>query len=255
MIAALEFELLKARRAAVFRWGAVAVSAGVPALCALFFLLAQSGDGSPGAAKAAAMVPALDLPGLVAMAGQVLSVAVLLTAGIATSWSFGREHVDGAFAALFATATPRPAVAAAKFVVLATWGAAAVLVAVTLTVVVGLLLQLTLDRAVIDVVVRAVLAGLLAVLLALPLGFVASWRGGYLAGFVVLLLVIVATQVITATGGGHWFPYAQPSLWAGMGGPAAAARISPLGLLSVPLTAALGVAATLRWWATAQEPR
>lgn len=255
MIAALEFEVLKARRAAVFRWGAVAVSTGVPALCALFFLLARTGNGSPGALKAAAMIPTLDLAGLVAMAAQVLSVAVLLTAGIATSWSFGREHVDGAVPALFATATPRSAIAAAKFLVLSAWAAATVLVAVTLTVVVGLLLQLALDRAALDVAVRAVLAGLLAALLALPLGLVASWRRGYLAGFVVLLLVVVATQIITATGGGQWFPFAQPSLWAGMGGPEAAAAISPVGLLSVPLTAALGVIATVRWWATFQEPR
>ncbi|GAA1430036.1 ABC transporter permease [Microlunatus lacustris] len=253
MIAALEFELLKARRAAVFRWGAVAVGAGVPALCTLFFQLARSGGGSPGALKAAAMIPALDLAGLVAMAGQVLSVAVLLTAGIATSWSFGREHVDGAAAALFATATPRPAIAAAKFLVLTAWASATVLAAVALTLTAGLLLQLPLNQAALDAAMRAVLAGLLSALLALPLGLVASWRRGYLAGFVVLVLVIVATQIITATGGGHWFPYAVPSLWAGMGGAEAAADISPLGLLTVPLTAALGIVATLYWWSTFEE--
>lgn len=253
MIAALEFELLKARRAAVFRWGAVAVGAGVPALCTLFFLLAQSGGGSPGAVKAAAMVPALDLAGLVTMAGQVLSVAVVLAVGIAVSWSFGREYVDGAVAALFATATPRSGIAAAKFLVLIGWASATVLVAVGLTIVAGLLLQLPFDRAALDVGLRAVLAGLLAVLLALPLGLVASWRRGYLAGFVVLVLVIVATQVITATGGGHWFPYAVPSLWAGMGGSEAAADVSLAGLLTVPLTAALGIVATLYWWSTFEE--
>lgn len=67
------------------------------------------------------------------------------------------------------------------------------------------------------------------------------------------MLVVVATQVITAIGGGHWFPYAVPSLWAGMGGAEAAADISPAGLLSVPLTAALGIVATLHWWSTFEE--
>ncbi|CAA9293683.1 MAG: hypothetical protein AVDCRST_MAG61-413 [uncultured Friedmanniella sp.] len=253
MNAALEFELLKARRAGVFRWGAVTVAAGVPALCALFFLLARSGGTSPSAAKAAAMIPALDAPGLVAMAGQVLTVAVLLAAGIATSWSFGREHVDGAIASLFATATPRPAIAAAKFFVLIGWASGTVLAAVVLTVVSGLLLGLPFDREVLDAAVRAVLAGLLAALLALPLGLVASWRRSYLAGFVVLLFVVVVTQVVTAMGGGHWFPYAVPSLWAGMGGEEAARAVSALGLLSAPLVAALGVAATVRWWSTFEE--
>jgi ABC-2 type transport system permease protein len=251
--AALEFELLKARRAGVFRWGAVVVAAGVPALCALFFALARSESSSPGAKKAAAMVPVLDLPGLVAMAGQVLSVAVLLAVGIATSWSFGREHVDGAVAALFATATGRPAVAAAKFVVLVGWASLTVLAAVALTVGAGLLLRLPLGPPTLDAAGRAVLAGLLAALLALPLGFVASWRRGYLAGFVVLLLVVVATQIVTATGGGRWFPFAVPALWAGMGGTEAAADVSLVGLLSVPLTAGLGVVATLYWWSTFEE--
>jgi hypothetical protein len=36
MNAALEFELLKARRAGVFRWGALVAGVGVPALCTPF---------------------------------------------------------------------------------------------------------------------------------------------------------------------------------------------------------------------------
>ena len=252
MRAALEFELLKAWRAPVFRWGAVAVTAGVPALCTLFFLLARSGGTSPGAVKAAALVTSPDLAGLVGMAGQVLSVAVLLTAGIATSWSFGREHVDGAITSLFATATPRPVIAAAKFLVLLAWTLASVLTSAALTVLVGLVLQLGTGPALAGTTGRAVAAGLLAGLLALPLALVASWRRGYLAGFVVLLLIVVATQVVTATGGGHWFPYAIPSLWTGMGGDEAAA-VTPLGLLTVPLVAALGVGLTLRWWSTSEE--
>jgi hypothetical protein len=41
MNAALEFELLKARRAGVFRWGAVVVAVGVPALSTGFFELVR----------------------------------------------------------------------------------------------------------------------------------------------------------------------------------------------------------------------
>lgn len=252
MRAALEFELLKARRAPVFRWGAVTLAAGVPALCTLFLLLARAGGTSPGALKAAALVVSPDLLGLIGLAGQVLSVAVLLVVGIATSWSFGREHVDGAFTSLFATATPLPVIAAAKFLVLLAWTLASVLSSAALTVVVGLLLQLGPGPALAEAAARAVGAGLLSGLLALPLALVASWRRGYLAGFVVLLLLVVATQVVTATGGGRWFPYAIPSLWAGLGGDGAAA-VTPLGMLTVPLLSALGVGATLRWWATAQE--
>ena len=41
---------------------------------------------------------------------------------------------------------------------------------------------------------------------------------------------------------------ASTSLWAGMGGPAAAAAIAPHHLALIPLTAAAGIAATLWWW-------
>ena len=81
MNAALEFELLKARRAGVFRWGAVVVAVGVPALCTGFFELVRLGGNSPSAAKAATMITDLTLAGLLGTAGQVLTVAILMTAG------------------------------------------------------------------------------------------------------------------------------------------------------------------------------
>jgi ABC-2 type transport system permease protein len=121
MNAALEFELLKARRAGVFRWGAIVVAVGVPALSIAFFELVRLGGDSPSAAKAATMITDLTLAGLLGTAGQVLSVAILMTVGIAASWSFGREFVDDALPALFAIATPRSTVAAAKLVVLPGW--------------------------------------------------------------------------------------------------------------------------------------
>ena len=78
MNAALEFELLKARRAGVFRWGAVVVAVGVPALATGFFQLVRLGGDSPSAAKAATMITDLSLAGLLGTAGQVLSVAILM---------------------------------------------------------------------------------------------------------------------------------------------------------------------------------
>ena len=68
MNAALEFELLKARRAGVFRWGAVVVAVGVPALSTGFFELVRLGGDSPSAAKAATMITELSLTGLLGTA-------------------------------------------------------------------------------------------------------------------------------------------------------------------------------------------
>ena len=226
MNAALEFELLKARRAGVFRWGAVVVAVGVPALSTGFFELVRLGGDSPSAAKAATMITDLSLAGLLGTAGQVLSVAILMTAGIAASWSFGREFVDDALPALFAIATPRSSVAAAKFVVLAGWALLTVVSTVILTVVGGLLVGLDMDAAAVQTASRVAAAGLLGAALAAPMALVSSWRRGYLPGIVALMAVVVVTQIVTAIGVGAWFPYAAPALWMGMGGAAAASQVS-----------------------------
>lgn len=252
MNAAAEFELLKARRAGVFRWGALALLVGVPGLTTVFFQLARAGGGSPAAAKAAAMVTEFSLRGLVGTAGQVLSVAMLLSAGVAVSWSFGREFVDDAVPALFAIATSRASLAGAKFAVLLGWVLGTTLGTVGLTVVAGVLVGLPVDRAGLTTAAHAVAAGVLCALLAAPLALISSWRRGYLAGFVALLGVVVVTQVVTATGAGAWFPYAAPSLWMGMGGAAAAAEVTPVQLLLPVLVAAASVLATLAWWRRAQ---
>jgi ABC-2 type transport system permease protein len=252
MRAAVEFELLKAGRAPVFRWGAVTVVLGVPGIPLVFFVLVRSGGASPAVAKAMALLTDPGLAGLVAVAGQVLTVAVLMTAGIAASWSFGREFVDDAVPALFAVATSRRSVAGAKFLVLTGWAAVTTVVAVVVTVLAGLALGLPLTSAALTIALQAGVAGLLSALLAWPLALVASWRRGYLAGFVALILVVVLTQLLTATGAGAWFPYAAPSLWMGLGGPEAAAKVTATQLALAPLVSAAAVAGTLAWWGHAE---
>jgi ABC-2 type transport system permease protein len=252
MNAALEFELLKARRAGVFRWGAVVVAVGVPALSIAFFELVRLGGDSPSAAKAATMITDLTLAGLLGTVGQVLSVAILMTVGIAASWSFGREFIDDALPALFAIATPRSSIAAAKFGVLAGWALLTVASTVILTVVGGLLLGLNLDAAAVHTTSRIAAAGLLGAALAAPMALISSWRRGYLPGIVALLAVVVVTQLVTAIGGGAWFPYAAPALWLGMGGAAAANQVSAIQLLLPLPVAALAVIATLSWWRRAE---
>jgi ABC-2 type transport system permease protein len=198
------------------------------------------------------MITDLSLAGLLATAGQVLSVAILMVVGIAASWSFGREFVDDALPALFAIATPRSSVAAAKFVVLAGWALLTVVSTVILTVVGGLLLELALDAAAVETASRVAAAGLLGAVLAAPMALVSSWRRGYLPGIVALMALVVVTQLVTAVGAGAWFPYAAPALWMGMGGPAAASKVSMIQLLLPLPVAALAVVATLTWWQRAE---
>jgi ABC-type transport system involved in multi-copper enzyme maturation permease subunit len=78
-------------------------------------------------------------------AERFATMAILMTARIAASWSFGREFVDDAVPALFAIATPRSSVAAAKFVVLAGWALLTVVSTVILTPIGGLIVGLDMD--------------------------------------------------------------------------------------------------------------
>jgi hypothetical protein len=87
------------------------------------------------------MITELSLVGLLATARLVLSVAILMTAGIAASWSFGREFVDDALPALSAIATPGrrwPRQSSSYWPV-------TVVSTVTLTVIGGLLVGLDMD--------------------------------------------------------------------------------------------------------------
>jgi len=252
MRAAVEFELIKAGRAPVFRWGAASVVLGVPGISVLFFVLARSGRTSPAVAKAMTLLTDMSLAGLVGTAGQVLTVGMLMAAGIAASWSFGREFVDDAVPALFALATSRSSLVGAKFLVLTGWAAATTITTVVVVLLAGLALGLPLTPAALAVALQATAAGLLSAVLAWPLALVASCRRGYLAGFVALILVVVLTQLLTATGAGSWFPYAAPSLWMGMGGAEAAAKVSATQLALAPLVSAAAVAATIAWWGHAE---
>ena len=84
---------------------------------------------------------------------------------------------------LFAIATPRSSVAAAKFVVLAGWALLTAVSTVILTVVGGLLIGLDMDPAAVQTASRAA-AGLLGAALATPMALVSSWRRSYLPGFI-----------------------------------------------------------------------
>jgi ABC-2 type transport system permease protein len=66
------------------------------------------------------------------------------------------------------------------------------------------------------------------------------------------MALVVVTQIVTAMGVGAWFPYAAPALWMGMGGAAAASKVSIIQLLLPLLVAAIGVVATLSWWRRAE---
>ena len=248
--AAVSVEWLKLRRSPTAWITAAIVGLAVPAMTAGFMAAARLGPTDrPLALKINAMLIGEGWTAYLGMLAQILSVAMVMGAGFVGAWSFGREFTDHTVASLFALPTSRATIAGAKFVVLASWAAvvcAVVMVAAfALAPVAGLPLP-GLDDTGLALKVLAV--GVTGALLSTPMALVASVARGALPAIAVLILIVVATQIITLVGFGSWFPYAAPSLWAGMGGQEAAALIQPVHLALVPVMSALATAATIWRW-------
>jgi len=254
--AALEFEAVKFHRSFLVRTISVLLVVGLPSLAAAF--LAAAASGTPGllGSKASAMLPGTGWAGLAGITGQMMSVGVLVGAGLAAAWCFGREFTDKTASSLFALTVGRGWLALAKFTVVTAWALGVILLTMVACLAAGLVAGLGLpDPAAVPIVVKGLTAASLSALLALPLAWVASITRGYLGGIGALLLLIVVTQVVTAFGTGAWFPYAAPGLWVGLAGSEAAAAVTPLQLaLALPVSAA-GVVATCAWWSTASLDR
>jgi ABC-2 type transport system permease protein len=248
---ALEVEDIKCRRAPVIWVVSAVIGAAVPLLATAAILAVRSDASGTFAIKAAAFIHGTGWPDLYSVTSQILSVAGLLAFGIMWSWCFGREFADGTVGSLFALPISRQNIATAKLVVLGLWGAAICVATIVVVVALGFAIGLGATSDTMDFW-RPALVGLLAMLNALPLAWVASVRRGYLAAFGALLGVVVVTQLAVAVGAAAWFPFATPSLWAGMGGHAATDRVTTGQLLLPVAVGLLGAVATRSWWRRAQ---
>jgi ABC-2 type transport system permease protein len=250
MLAAIRVEWLKLHRSRMSLLAGVVVGIGVPALTAGFLAATTPGPAdTPLAIKVNTMLVGEGWTAYLGMLAQILSVASFLGVGFVVAWCFGREFTDHTITSLYALPTSLTTIAAAKYVVLLAWSLGLSLItlaaAFALAPFAGLPAPTT---EALEPVAMVLAVGVNGALLAYPLAFIASAARGYLPAVAGLILIVVVTQILTVLGVGAWVPYAATSLWAGMGGPAAAALIAPHHLAMIPLTAAVGVASTLWWW-------
>jgi len=149
---------------------------------------------------------------------------------------------------LFGIPVSRPAIAAAKFTLLAAWIASMAIVVTVGVLAGGFLLGFRGSSGDIAALAgRLFLVTLLTGLLALPCACVATaWRG-YLAAIGAVTVVVVLSQVAVIVGIGGWFPFAAPGLWAASGGATLGAAAVIQLLLALPV-AGLGVWLTMRMW-------
>ncbi|WP_182113870.1 MULTISPECIES: ABC transporter permease [unclassified Actinotalea] len=249
MRAAWRVEVLKLRRSGVGRTAAVVLTLVPVAMAAAFSAVALGTGDSVMASKVRPMMQGTGWEGYLGVLAQILSVAELLCVGIVVSWSVGREFTDGTVTGLLALPTRPGAIVTAKLgaVMVGAVGAAAITAVLALGVggVIGLGAP---DADALRGVGRVLAVAVLMAMLALPLATVASGRRGYLPAIGALLCIVVVTQVATVAGAGAWFPWAAPSLWAGMGGADAASAVLPVQLLIALPVAGLAALWTAVWW-------
>ncbi|MFC7879953.1 hypothetical protein [Isoptericola sp. NPDC057391] len=242
---ALRTEVLAWRRSTVQRLATPLLIGLVPLASVGMTALARSGavDGA-GAAKLADYAAGDLATTHLVVAGQILSVAVLMAGGFAVAATFGQPLADGRAGAWFGLATPRGTLALARVLVVLGWVGACVVAAVAMTAgasaVTAASVSAPFGPSAWATAGRALAAGLLGAGLALPFAAVATATRSALATVAVLVGVVALTQVVVLVGAGAWFPYAVPSLWTGTGGPAAAAAVGGVALV---LTAAVAPAA------------
>lgn len=250
---AVRVEVLAWRRSRVQRLTTPLLICLVPLASVGMTALARSGTLSgTGAAKLADYAGGDLATTHLVVSAQILAVAALMAGGFAFAAAFGQPLADGRAGAYVGLATPRGTLALARALVVLAWISACVVAAVVLTVGASAVVTAAASEAfgptAWPAAGRALVAGLLAAGLAIPFAAIATATRSPLATIGALIGVVALTQVMVLVGAGAWFPYAIPSLWAGTGGPAAAATIGgPALALAAAVAPAAAAVVTLQW--------
>jgi ABC-2 type transport system permease protein len=253
MAAAFTVEWLKLRRSRVPGVTAGALLLVPAAMAALFLAMAGNDGGDAMSLKAQALVTRDGWLGYLDALTQIYGSAGLLGMGVVVAWCFGREYADRTVVSLFASATPRESVAAAKLAVLALWSAAVSAALVPSALLVGLVAGLGVpDDEAVRAMVRVAILSTLTGLSALTVALFASVGRGYLPAFGGLVGLVAAAQVAAVAGAGGWFPYSVAGLWAVASSTPTMTSIPGWHLLLVPCCAAVIGALTIGWWRRAQ---
>ncbi len=247
MLAALDVEWLKLRRSRVPRVAAAVLLLAPPFLAASFAIVAGRDGADPMTLKARAMLPGPGWAGYVSGLGQVFATAGLLGMGVVVAWCFGREFAERTVVSLYANATPRATVAAAKLTLLMVWASGVSVALGPTALLVGLAAGLgPPEPATLFGLGRIVGLAMLTGASALTVALFASVGRGYLPAIGGLLGLVVAAQVAVILGVGQWFPLSSPGLWATSVPGMPSVGVGHLAL--VPVFSSAMAMATVAWW-------
>lgn len=252
MSPAVAVEALKLRRSRVVLIATLALVFAPAAMARGFLAATERGGNDPASLKAQAMLPGVGWTGYLGGLMQIYATAGVVGVGIVVGWCFGREFADRTVVSLYASATPREAVARAKLALIALWATAVGLAMVIVSLLLGLATGLGMPNdADWPTAGRLTALAVLSGLLALPVAAAASVGRGYLPAVGALLVLIVLAQVATIAGVGDWWPWSAPALWA-IGPESGMPAIPVASLLLAPAVALTGAVMTIRWWRHAE---
>lgn len=205
-------------------------------------------------AKAQLTTGTADWPTYLAVLAQATAIGGVLLFGLAAIWVFGREYSHRTIADLLALPTGRAAIVGAKFLVVALWAAALVVIVFLLGMAVGAVVGLPQWSAGLALRGFGTVAatGGLTVLLVTPLAFAASAGRGYLPPIGVMFLMVFLAQVLAAAGWGPYFPWSVPALYSGIAGQSAQ-HLGGVSYVLVGLAGVAGVLGTFAWWRLADQ--
>jgi len=257
--AALRVEALKVRRSAAPLLTALAFSIA-PLVGGLFMYILADPDrarrmGIIGQ-KAQIVGGGSDWPAYFAILSQAATIGGFILFAFVVAWVFGREFSDGTVRYLLALPTSRTAIIGAKFVVVALWCAAGMLLITALGFAVGAALRLPgWSPAVAWHGVWQMWAGAaLTLLVVTPVALLAGVGRGYLAPLGFAMLMLIMAQIVGVTGRGAYFPWSIPALFAQAAG-SAGGDVTAISFAIVAATGVAGAAGTFAWWLYADFSR
>ncbi|MDR0349339.1 MAG: ABC transporter permease [Tannerella sp.] len=258
-IQALKAELIKNRNSGIIRI-TFAAFALAPVMGGIFMLILCN-PGNP--AKASALSTKMELMNLAAnwdsyltILSQAMGVGGIIVFGFVAAWIFGREYSEHTVKDLLALPATRIEISNAKFIVYLCWTAGLALSNLLTGFIIGLLLHLPVsdDFSVSACLTDCLVTAVLTITVSTPAAFFAVWRKGYLAPLGFVALTLVFSQIVAATGYGHFFPWSIPGLYSGAGGEYRL-QLNLLSYVILLLTGLAGYFSTILYWKYADHAK
>ncbi|MGD2048807.1 MAG: ABC transporter permease [Chloroflexota bacterium] len=252
LVQAIWVEQFKARRSKV----PLLIGLGfllVPLVAGLFMVILKDPEFARQvgliSAKAQLMAGVADWPTYLELLAQAVAIGGLILFSLIGSWVFGREFSDRTVKDLLALPTSRSAIVLAKFVVIAIWSAALVLMISLVGLVIGLAVALpeVPTQVILQGGVTLAVTAVLTIASVTPIIFFASAGHGYLPPMGVALLAIFLAQIVAIAGWGEFFLWSIPALYS------QGTNLGTISYVIVFLLGLAGIAATFLWWEVADQ--